>query len=251
MLSAWLTEQELWTFADLRAPARQTQWLWGRWLSKQLIGNVAQVENFREIEIITRSEQGLGIQPQAKLCGHAWNGSLSISHTDSGVLVGLSLDEQLSLGVDLACDVPQDTQFRSLWFTASEQAWIANDPAYRTGLVWGLKEAVFKACSVQVDGSSHRWTPTQIEIQPAANHGFEATFLGSPLGQLDVHVQSVARGWAIVVRLPHQIIPLLNESPTDRNTSSRRQTVTPTPFTKTPAIAKEFVAEEKLAFALS
>jgi phosphopantetheinyl transferase len=251
VLSAWLTESEQSALADMRAPARQTQWLWGRWLSKQLIGNATQVENFREIEIITRGEERLGIQPQVKLCGQVWHGSLSISHTESGVLVALSLDEQISLGVDLACDVPQDTQFRSLWFTASEQAWIANDPAQRTGLLWGLKEAVFKASSVQVDGSSHRWTPTEIEIQPAANHGFEATFLGNSLGQLDVHVQSVSRGWAVVVCLPRQIIPLLHASPADRNTSSRRQTVTPTPFTKTPAIAKEFVAEEKLAFALS
>lgn len=250
-LTDWLTKKELSALTKMRAPSRQTQWLGGRWLSKQLLGSVLEVENFREIEIDTRGEQGLGIQPQVKVAGQFWNGSLSLSHTETGVLVGLSLDERLSLGVDLACDVPTDAQFRSLWFSNAEQSWIAVDPAERTGLLWGLKEAVFKACSVQGFGSSHAWTPRQIEIQPPLKGRFEAKFLGSPLGPLDVHVQSVARGVAVAVRLPRQIVPTTNVSPADRNIKSRRQNVTPTNNPSPPATAKEFVAEEKLACALS
>jgi len=169
VLSAWLTECELSALGAMRAPARQRQWLWGRWLSKQVLSNVVDVENFCAIEIMSRNEQGLGIQPQVKLNGEPWTGSLSLAHTETGVLVALSLDGQISIGVDLACDVPQDTQFRSLWFTNSEQQWIAADSTYRTSLLWGLKEALFKACSLQADGGSHAWTPAQIEIQPASN----------------------------------------------------------------------------------
>lgn len=245
-LSAWLTEREQAALAELRSPARQSQWLLGRWLSKQLIAQAAEVENFCDIEIITRSGQGLGMRPRVKLAGSPWLGSLSISHTETGVLVGVSRDEQTMLGVDLACDVPCDARFRSLWFTPNEQQWIASDPAYRTGLLWGLKEAVFKACC-----SGHAWTPTQIELHLESEHRFEATFFGSQLGELDVHVQRVARGLAVVVRLPHQKFPHPDFSPADRNTSSRWQTVSPTPITIVPAIAKEFVAEEQLAFALS
>jgi phosphopantetheinyl transferase len=203
-LGTWLTEREQAALVRFPAPARRSQWLAGRWFGKQLLGQVVGIERLVEIEIISRDERGLGIQPQVLLAGRPWTGSLSISHTEIGVLVALSPDERTSLGVDLACDVPDDARFRSLWFTAEERQWIAHEPAYRTTLLWGLKEAVFKACSSTPEGDGHRWKPRQIEIHPTAEQRFEANFLGSAIGPLDVRVQTVARGLAVAVCLPRQ-----------------------------------------------
>jgi 4'-phosphopantetheinyl transferase superfamily len=92
------------------------------------------------------------------------------------VLTVLAATDELSVGVDLVGNVPCDAGFRRLWFTAGEQNWLQHDAEYRTALVWGLKEATYKACN-----TGEGWMPLAVEMLPQGDGAFRCMYRGELL----------------------------------------------------------------------
>ena len=103
---AWLGAREQAEFAAWHEPRRRRAWLVGRILGKQLVA--ANRKNDlapAEIEILSLNRDGRGSRPRV-FCGGAelpW--SLSVSHTDRGVLAALSPDRVLRAAL-VWTDVP-------------------------------------------------------------------------------------------------------------------------------------------------
>lgn len=193
----WLADAEQDELAGYQAPKRREDWLAGRWLSKQLISQATDAMPFDDIEIRSRDHAGLGMQPSVRLRGCLQPWRLSIAHTDNGVLVGLALNNRVSLGVDLVHEVPNDPNFRSMWFTPDEQRWLEEAPQVRTQLIWGLKEAIFKAC-----GAERLWTPREINVLANSDGTYRVKFFGRDLVPSRVHFRRVGHGLAVMICFP-------------------------------------------------
>ncbi len=210
----WLAESERAEAARIAHSARREQWLAGRWLAKRLVLREVPKAQLVDVQILARDERGRGVRPQIVLAGRPLERTLSISHSDLGVLVALATRQDWSVGIDLAdlrsgdaadraardsessaAAHPSVAGFRRLWFTPSEQAWLTADPERRTATLWALKEAVYKACN-----RGESWEPRQVEIEPLAGWRFAARYRGLPLvgltlaaSDLDGHVAAVAQ----------------------------------------------------------
>jgi phosphopantetheinyl transferase len=179
------------TGADLRAPhygdearqfdriadvGRRRQWLAGRALARQLLRDTFGFTRQDNLEIISRSENGLGSRPLVVANGCRLDCGLSISHTARGALVALTLKSDCAIGVDL-CDGSESFTpgFLRLWFTSGEQSWIAGDRRL-AAIVWSIKEAVFKAVSQGVP-----WNPREFEVHPVGDPNARGAETSAPL----------------------------------------------------------------------
>ncbi len=154
----WLSlaeQAELAGRGDLR---RQQTWQWGRMAAKRLIRTaLAAGCSLAKIEILSAEGRG---RPRVRLAGDWQPWSLSISHTDRGVLAALCTENEVSLGVDLAGLESPGPGFLRLWFTDDEIAWIERDHrADRASFLWAAKEALFKACN-----RGEGFDPRQFEV---------------------------------------------------------------------------------------
>ncbi|HEX3727052.1 MAG TPA: 4'-phosphopantetheinyl transferase superfamily protein [Pirellulales bacterium] len=193
-----LGDREHQEFERLRDPARRQQWMAGRWLAKRLLCEVGCAEHGDEIEILTRDARGHGVRPRVLIRGREVVRSLSIAHTDHGVLVALASTDRLLIGADLApSTIPADEGFCRLWFSSLERQWIDRDPAKRVALVWALKEAIYKAAN-----AGQSWNPRQIEIRPRDLQNFDASYRGLPLVELNIEFLSCEGQVATIVSLP-------------------------------------------------
>jgi phosphopantetheinyl transferase len=195
----WLGTDELCEYDRLRDASRRRQWLAGRWLAKQLMLHAAGVDDLAEWQILTRNAQGQGVRPQVFRRGHELEWTLSISHSDRGVLVALAPDPGMSVGVDLATSVPASAAFRRLWFTPSEQRWLADDPLRRTRVLWTIKEATYKAAH---DGEA--WNPREIEVLSRGIDCFDCVYRGQRLRRLTLKLHEIDQQLAAVACLPRQ-----------------------------------------------
>ena len=178
----WLGAAERHELENLRDAGRRRQWLAGRWLAKQLIREAFDIAEPAHIDIFTRDERGRGVRPRVTTRLHELRLSLSISHTELGVLVALSKTNRLSIGVDLAPrQIPAADGFWRLWFTPFERQWMEHDAENRTGVVWAAKEAIYKAAN---QGQS--WNPRHLEVRRHGRWGFECSYRGRPLQGLSV-----------------------------------------------------------------
>ena len=165
----WLSPKEHSTWLAVRSFERQTTWLAGRVLAKQLIAECLGERNDpraitppTEIHIESRSPQkNLGARPTVFVSGRELDWGLSIAHSGRGVLVAVALDA--SVGVDLVSS--EECRAKSLaWcFSFAERRWLATLPAHGRGAerLWAMKEAVFKACH-----AGEGFSPQRIEIVP-------------------------------------------------------------------------------------
>jgi len=178
----WLGSEERGELDRLRDQGRRHQWLAGRAVAKQLIAEELGIGSLADVQILTRDPRGQGVRPRILHRRHELRASLSISHTDLGVLVALAKTAWISLGVDLApLELPVDDGFQRLWFTAFERQWIEHDPKKRAAIVWALKEAIYKAAN---DGQP--WNPRQVELRARGRNEFECSHRGRPLVGLSI-----------------------------------------------------------------
>jgi phosphopantetheinyl transferase len=155
----WLSQREARELAQWRNARRRCNWLLSRFVGKRLVAEAAGV-NPRDIEILSRDSQGRVNRPCLWRAGAPLPWSLSISHTDRGVLVALAATEQASIGVDLTLDDRFSPRFAELWFTPAEQSWVREANSRKIGAtIWAAKEALYKAVS---DGES--FAPREFEI---------------------------------------------------------------------------------------
>lgn len=155
---AWLTERELAELSHWKDASRRTQWLAGRWVAKRLVTRSSCTERMREVEILSRGDDGLGKSPRVSVSGTLSDYRLSISHCQQALLVGIT-QRDAQIGVDVATGVPSSANFRTRWFSDYELKWINSDAQHRLPIAWALKEAVFKAC-----GNGSKWNPRSVEL---------------------------------------------------------------------------------------
>ena len=120
------------------------------------------------IEILSRNAEGRVSRPCLWRDGVEQSWSMSISHSDRGVLVALTADAGTSLGVDLAdCNAFSDG-FVDLWFTPAERAWFHETQCPDIAcFIWAAKEALYKACN---EGES--FAPRDVEILPDGRYTY-------------------------------------------------------------------------------
>ncbi len=182
--AAWLGPGELRTLACLRDLRRRAGWIAGRLLAKRLIvkhalGGSADApgSELGRVEIQSGDVRGRRFRPEIAIDGRRLSWSLSISHTERGVLVGLAVGGLASVGVDLVEPAVYGDGFADVWFTPREKRWVgtATDP-YATATVWAIKEAVYKAVN-----RGESFAPRRIEVLPDASPGgFRASIVGRP-----------------------------------------------------------------------
>jgi phosphopantetheinyl transferase len=157
----WLCVAEKREFDLLRDESRRQAWLCGRWLSKQLIREacVLSATNLKSIEILSRDSEGRGMRPAVTVNGEPISASLSISHSTHAVLVAVTTQSGVSIGVDLTIPESVKPGFLRMWFTEAEQERLKAADAPGAMTYWAVKEAVYKACQ---QGES--FAPRKIEV---------------------------------------------------------------------------------------
>jgi phosphopantetheinyl transferase len=177
---AWLGQAEREVYDDLRDRGRREAWLFGRLLAKELIladlAGRSPTTRWDPAEIEIHSRDGLGrpIRPRVVVGGQLQPWSLSIAHSDTTVLLALTRQSAVSVGVDLASPVAAAARGLGSWFTPAERRWLDQCPAdgrdgpiwpagraWRAAVVWAAKEAGYKAI-----GATEGFSPGRIEVQP-------------------------------------------------------------------------------------
>lgn len=116
----------------------------------------------------------------------------------------MTAGERLVVGVDLVdlSDVAglmatnSGRGFARLWFTPLERCWIAADRLRRTATLWGIKEAVYKACQL-----GEGWTPRDVVMWPRAGGGYRCFYHGSAIDSLHLEVGEIEGQLAVVAAL--------------------------------------------------
>lgn len=189
----WLSEAEQCELAAWPLRERREQWLAGRWIAKRMLCLSNVTEELRRAEVLSRTPDGLGTQPRVCIDGRRLDRHLSISHAGRSILVGLGAP-QSAIGVDLALDVPRSVSFRSAWFSVRENAWLVNSPEERAPVLWGLKEAIFKA---QAEGRP--WNPRSVEILAIEDRVVYSELDGLVIAPMTAWIRPAPGGAATVV----------------------------------------------------
>lgn len=163
----WLSEPERRTWQRIRSSERRATWIAGRILAKRLIKECrVDVDADRElpadrIHIQSRSEdEVLGQRPCVFVDDKSLNWSVSIAHTQRGVLAAISTEPDMTVGVDLVLTDDCRPEKLDWCFTTDERRWAAGR-IDRAAQLWAMKEALFKA-GICGDGFS----PGKIEVFP-------------------------------------------------------------------------------------
>ncbi len=174
----WLSEAERRECGRYRDQSRRRQWLAGRWLAKDLLSEqlVPWPTERKEIKILSRDSQGRAVRPTVHVeqTPQAWH--VSISHSRRGVLVGVSLNPAIRVGVDLA--EPEDLNPQSLvfWFSAKERRRLRRGDARQAAACWAVKEAVYKAIN-----TGESFVPRKFEVQSADGAAYHCRYQGDSL----------------------------------------------------------------------
>jgi phosphopantetheinyl transferase len=190
-------EGDAWRDAD-----RREEWLLGRLLARFAI---AWKHPGLDVTILSRNEQSRGDRPRVLVDGNDPGWSLSISHTDRGLLVAFADDGRTEVGADLVLPERFAPSFLETWFTTDERRDLVGAGDSEAALVWAVKEAVYKACQ-QGEG----FAPRRIEVVRLPGRKFACRWFGTPLdeaaeivpwtvdGQVAVHVVVDRPGWETI-----------------------------------------------------
>jgi phosphopantetheinyl transferase len=174
----WLSVAELSECERFREEGRLRQWLAGRFVAKQLLREqlVPWCADWRELEILSRDVHGRAVRPQVRILDAPQTWCLSISHSRRGVLVAVSLDPEVQVGVDLA--EVEDLNPRSLvfWFSANERQRLREGDARHAAVCWAVKEAVYKAVN-----TGESFVPKKFEVFPQSGEGYDCRQKGQSL----------------------------------------------------------------------
>lgn len=192
----WLLgANELAELERLTAKPRQQTWKWGRILSRQLLRDygVIRETSSEQMEILSINAFGQNDRPAVYIDGVLQAVSLSISHSDRGILVALSAATRV--GVDLV-DLEQES-FGSLWvwMTTSERAWMDRKDSEQQARVWAVKEAVYKALN---EGES--FSPLRIAVVPGIHGRYSCFYKDRDMSSIcRVHISEIDNHLAAVV----------------------------------------------------
>ena len=202
-LVTWLTPAELAELAHWRDAARRQQWLQARRLAKQLIQHASGASSLLAVQVLSRDERGLGVEPRVLVTstganqGQQATWSLSISHSRCGLLLGLAPADDFRLGVDLVELSADHSHLERMWFSDRERRLLAGKGQARTATLWAVKEAVYKAVN---QGQS--WSPRDVEVLAIGPDHVDCTYRGQRLHDLRSEIQQVDGHVAASVCLP-------------------------------------------------
>lgn len=145
----WLGPNELAILQGMRFPKRRADWLLGRWTAKNAFatcfGYSTDLQEIRNIEIRTASSGA----PEVFLQGQHATATISLSHRGGYAACAVALAD-VPLGCDLEIIEPHGDGFAADYFTAEEQALVAQATsaagrARLLALFWSAKESALKA----------------------------------------------------------------------------------------------------------
>ncbi|MCA9069530.1 MAG: 4'-phosphopantetheinyl transferase superfamily protein [Planctomycetaceae bacterium] len=176
----WLSDNERRESERYHDAGRYRQWQAGRWLAKQLLHEqlVPWSTNRRDIEILSRNAQGQAIRPIVRVNQKVQPWCVSISHSRRGVLVGVSLDPAINVGVDLAEKEDLNSQSLVFWFSARERERLREGNGRHSAVCWAVKEAIYKAIN-----TGESFVPRKFEVFPCATGGYECHHEGKTLNE--------------------------------------------------------------------
>ncbi len=191
-VEAWLTRGERAELATWHDETRRRVWLVGRILAKELIlTKGGQGSSPAAIEILSLDADGRPTRPRIAFDSAPKSWSLSIAHTERGVLVALAARDDVSIGVDLAPGEPLAENFIRLWFTPAEQQWLREaDAPSLASVLWASKEALYKALN-----AGESFAPRAVELLP----GGQASYRQMPVGDYELRSFSLDGHTAVMV----------------------------------------------------
>lgn len=147
--NGWLDSAESAHCLTLKSHKRQFDWLLGRWTAKNLARHVLASRGAPvALDAIVVGNRPSG-EPFVAAPAALADSTLSISHARGHALCALVADAVLPLGADIEAVEPRHPDFAADYFTAAEQALVAQTPsALRPTIVtavWSAKEAALKA----------------------------------------------------------------------------------------------------------
>lgn len=190
---AWLAGEELNELRRIGDAGRRRQWIAGRALSRNLLNDLFPMIDEASLQILSRDERGLGVQPRVLVDGRPLGVQLSLSHSSRGAIAALVPDPSASVGVDVCEPNSITLGLQRAWFSLVEREWVADD-ATRAATVWALKEAVYKAAA-----NGAPWNPRHVEVVARCGDQMECRFQDTIVGsaqlrvwQLDGHLAALA-----------------------------------------------------------
>jgi 4'-phosphopantetheinyl transferase len=158
---AWLGPQERAALGRFRAPRRRRDFRLGRLAARRALALLEDGSEDQSRFEVRPDPRGV---PLAFRDGAPVAVALSISHSDGWAAAAVQRGVG-PLGCDLERIEPRSEAFISDYFTAREQAFVAEatdrDRDLRATLVWSAKEAVMKAL-----GAGLRMPPAGVEVAP-------------------------------------------------------------------------------------
>jgi phosphopantetheinyl transferase len=160
----WLSSSELAAFLSMRSARRRDTFLAGRIVLKKMLLRSAYT-SFPASRLAIESRSvvpGHGERPVLSIDGVVQPFSLSISHSERGVLVAAGDSTTTSIGIDLVAR-NAITEHVTWTFTAAERQWLAAAPSHacQAEELWARKEAIYKACQ-----HGEGFQPAAIEVVP-------------------------------------------------------------------------------------
>ena len=163
----WLSPGEREDLQRYSHRGRRRAWLAGRWVGKQLILETfcESVESSQHFSIRSLDEWFRPTRPTVRLGKQELPVSISITHSESSLLVALSTLPYVRVGVDLCPLRAMPSSFSQTWFTPLERGQIeqkSGGNSERTREIcrlWAAKEAIYKACN-----RGESFAPHQIEV---------------------------------------------------------------------------------------
>ena len=176
-----LSVQERARLEGMRFPKRRADWLSGRRAAKELLRRCEPGLADLSFDQITISNRAGGA-PEVRVNGAVYPGRLTISHSHERALAAWTRAPGAALGADIERVEPRAEVFVADFFTAQEQAAVAQAKSGQRDLlvtlIWSAKEAVLKALGIGLGVDTRR-----VEVMPGEERN------GSGWGRFEIRAR--------------------------------------------------------------
>ena len=146
--NAWFSANEIALLNGMRFAKRRDSWRLGRWTAKRALASYLNLPSHSDVLMRIEIRPAPSGAPEAFLANQPAVVTLSLSHR-AGRAVCAVAPSGVELGCDLEAIEPHGDAFLSDYFTAEEQALVAQAPAADRArlltLLWSGKESALKA----------------------------------------------------------------------------------------------------------
>jgi 4'-phosphopantetheinyl transferase len=144
----WLSASEVAHLNAMRFPKRRADWRLGRWTAKRALSAYLDMLGDRQALASIEIRPAQSGEPHAFVADRPAAAGISISHSNGNALCAMAPCDT-TLGCDLELVEPRSDAFVADYFTAAEQALVAQALAgnrpFLVNLLWSAKESALKA----------------------------------------------------------------------------------------------------------